>query len=517
MESLKECSAKSKMELPLPYNNELWYSVIARYQSYFKINSRRLLLELYGDAACCAIVDLPVRIKNVFQRTYLLQYMKVEEVLFNHTLFPFYTAFLDDGRRKRIENEMLFGENGQGYSCFYLFDRSSRFPDLLFYCPLCVEEESEQLGEAYWHREHQIPGVGICLRHKIILETGCPGCLRSFVRGDHRFINLNSICSCGRPLFLNYRENIQNYTWEHTIEFASDVDVLLNSSPMLEPRKLQTVFHDRLKLLSLATSRGNVRTAKLVQAIVDYYGNDFLNAVGYPIDLSSGSCWVIDMLREREETIHPTKYILLIRFLFGSFYEFLHSETEEYLPFGRGPWPCLNRASEHYGQPLAQLICLKKHRTKRPFGVFKCDCGFVYERVGPDEFEEDRFKYNYVLCYGEVWHQRLKNMDEQGLTQRQMVERLNVSVPTIYTQLQKMRRGVSIDEGSLWASDNFNKLRREYRSRVEDIIRHEPTIARSRIERAAKKECAWLYQWDREWIELIFPPRLQRIYNIKQT
>lgn len=36
---------------------------------------------------------------------------------------------------------------------------------LLRFCPVCAREDEQQFGIAYWHCEHQIPGVSACCRH----------------------------------------------------------------------------------------------------------------------------------------------------------------------------------------------------------------------------------------------------------------------------------------------------------------------------------------------------------------
>jgi hypothetical protein len=35
----------------------------------------------------------------------------------------------------------------------------------LKYCPLCVNEDRENYGEAYWHRTHQIRNMKVCPKH----------------------------------------------------------------------------------------------------------------------------------------------------------------------------------------------------------------------------------------------------------------------------------------------------------------------------------------------------------------
>lgn len=36
----------------------------------------------------------------------------------------------------------------------------------LRFCKECREEDVRKVGEAYWHRTHQLPGIMTCYRHK---------------------------------------------------------------------------------------------------------------------------------------------------------------------------------------------------------------------------------------------------------------------------------------------------------------------------------------------------------------
>ena len=39
----------------------------------------------------------------------------------------------------------------------------------LRFCSLCAKEDREKYGETYWHREHQIPRIRVCPRHRLYL------------------------------------------------------------------------------------------------------------------------------------------------------------------------------------------------------------------------------------------------------------------------------------------------------------------------------------------------------------
>ena len=39
------------------------------------------------------------------------------------------------------------------------------------YCPECAKADREKYGETYWHREHQIPRIRVCPKHRCFLEN----------------------------------------------------------------------------------------------------------------------------------------------------------------------------------------------------------------------------------------------------------------------------------------------------------------------------------------------------------
>lgn len=506
---------KAPIELPIPYKEEIWYSAIARYKGYLKLNVRQLLLKLYGNTACCSVVDLPVRILEVLRQSRLAGYIDAETVITDHTLFPYFTAFVGSRRRQQVKHEMLNGDGGQGYTCFYLFDRGSRFHDRLFYCPMCVSHDSDVRGEPFWHRIHQVPGVVLCLEHGVPLTHKCPTCESPFFLSDHNYISLSETCISGHSLTYPAGPRRQGPLQERFNEYAQDVDTLLQYRPSFEPRELLESYVERLKTLNLATPRGNIRVRQLAESLVEFYGNEYLAMMNCGIDIKSSDNWYLNLLRKHEETVHPLKHLLLIRFLFGSLQDLLKAGNGSFRPFGTGPWPCLNRASDHFGQPMAQLVSLKKHKSQKPLGVFKCECGFIYERLGPDDTDKDKFNYNYILRYGPIWEAKLGELAfNLHMREGKIAEFLCVSQPTIHTQITKIKNGQKIDVPNMWDDAYFGKIRQEFRHVITNLVDKGIYTSRSQIERNAKKECAWLYEWDREWVEQVFPPAKSRALNL---
>lgn len=54
------------------------------------------------------------------------------------------------------------------------------------------------------------------------------------------------------------------------------------------------------------------------------------------------------------------------------------------------------------------------YKVKRPVATFKCSCGFVYSRMGPDTDFRDRYRIGRKKQFGEVWESKLKVYLQKG-------------------------------------------------------------------------------------------------------
>lgn len=93
--------------------------------------------------------------------------ISVEKMLMEHTLFKYYVRFLGLERRKKLYQKVMNNEDGIAIS---LPDDKDKKNHCLRYCPVCVNEDRSEYGEAYFHTEHQFPKVHICTKHKCKLK-----------------------------------------------------------------------------------------------------------------------------------------------------------------------------------------------------------------------------------------------------------------------------------------------------------------------------------------------------------
>lgn len=69
------------------------------------------------------------------------------------------------------------------------------------YCPQCISDDSNNIGQAYWHRAHQLPNVFFCHKHQCELQVKCPKCSARSRGSDSKNLPPPSLlCQCGYRL-----------------------------------------------------------------------------------------------------------------------------------------------------------------------------------------------------------------------------------------------------------------------------------------------------------------------------
>lgn len=135
---------------PAIYPDELVYSWFCRYYVHSGcLNHRMVLKDLYclnsENPNGKLIGKLRPEVMERFERMY-----SIDKLVLNHTMYPQYARFLPLDQKKE-SFDILSIPSVEKYFRF---------------CPLCVKEDREEYGEAYWHRKHQIHTITACPKHR---------------------------------------------------------------------------------------------------------------------------------------------------------------------------------------------------------------------------------------------------------------------------------------------------------------------------------------------------------------
>lgn len=409
--------------LPIPYPDELLYSVIARYHIRSNNTSPKWTLrEVFGTDNVIPTIDLPSHLDALSRRN-VIQIM-ADEWIRKYTFYSYYAPFLPDSRATRVK-ALMRSMDGSGIHALVgitasTIDRTDR----LWYCPSCYEQDIQRYGEPYWHRVHQLPGVYLCPHHRRVLHK-----LTSPLSDRH---GLN-VLPISRHMFRSIAviEDLPDKLNDRLSDIAEDIHLLvqLDNQPALYD--LRPAILPRLAEKGYVTVSSRIRQQKLCEQLVLFYGRELLDLIDSdPSD--SRYSWLEQSTRTARRSIHPLRQLLLIRFLYGSFREFLDRTDGTTAPFGNAPWPCLNKAAEHYKELVVmQCDITRCSDTGRFVGTFACSCGFSYSRRGPDGSEEDKYCRGRIKSFGPIWSDKLKQCMQEGMSYRSTAERLGVDTNTV--------------------------------------------------------------------------------------
>ncbi|WP_238442473.1 TniQ family protein [Desulfofalx alkaliphila] len=156
---------------PTPYEDELLYSVLARYHVRSgNTSSKTTMKELFGSSSITAVVELPANIDKLIERMPVNSKYTAEGLIFNHTMYPYYTAFLPPERAKKVLESMK-NNNATGiYGLTGIMASSLPLNEYIRFCSNCLREDKIKYGELYWHRLHQLPCVNVCEKHQTPLQ-----------------------------------------------------------------------------------------------------------------------------------------------------------------------------------------------------------------------------------------------------------------------------------------------------------------------------------------------------------
>lgn len=149
---------------PEIYPDELMYSLLARY--YVK-SGYPCYWYVAEDLFQSKTVRPDIEFVNQYTPAALQMItgdLSIDDVILNHTMFPYYGRFLPKERRAKAF-KALVQMQGNYHNLLPMAKRKTNLERYLRYCPICAEADRERYGESYWHRVHQMQGVDICPYH----------------------------------------------------------------------------------------------------------------------------------------------------------------------------------------------------------------------------------------------------------------------------------------------------------------------------------------------------------------
>lgn len=465
-----------------PYPDELLYSAIARYHFYSgNLDCKDTLEELFDSRSVIPSVEIGSHFPNLVEK--LGPQYSVEGLLANNTIYPYYASFLSKQRQLEILEDVK--NNGQAlYTRLGIVAGGICRKEGLYYCALCAKSDAEKYGEPYIHREHQLQGISYCAHHEVPLrEYPITSDSRiEYIRFDLRYMNLSELYE------VDPHEEV-------AIQLAKQAYKLLQI-PLHSLTKIEisSMYKALLRKKNLITAANRVRQQDLYQMIKLGLSEELLTSYESNFNEKDECNWVKVLTRNSTRHVHPLRHLLMLLYLKQDVGNLIVDNG----PFGKGPYPCLNRVAGHYNKlVISSVKVTNDSKSKTPIGTFRCTCGFVYARKGPDNTVEDQYRIGRVKAFGPVWSRKLKELIISGRSIRSIAKELGVDSKTVkkYTE-NPSRKSVSTV-----------KLARlePYRNDISKIMRTQPQLTRTKIREQLYKQYMYLYRYDKEWLMANLP------------
>lgn len=490
---------------PSLFSDEILYSALSRYhRDSGSENYKHTMIDLFGNATVCASLLFPSHLAALCERMPIGSKTTPVELIANHTFLPYYTPFIPEKRNVEMKEIMSSKQGNSVYMQIGKPSSSLKSLQRLNYCPACVINDREIYGEAYWHRSHQAEGIFICHNHGTTLIGS--NVSHANRRNKHEYVSLESILG---DEALNHCDSIQPQSYKILKYIAEQTHLLLNNH--LNPLgldKINRFYVTKLQRKGLANHSGRIRWADLILAFNCFFGKELLTDFQSYIEPSQEATWLHKLLRKPRVACHPLRHLLVLRFLDETF-ESMTNEISDcklsYEPFGRGPWPCLNKVANHYKESII-LSCeiTRCSKTGQPVGTFVCSCGFIYARKGPDQNIDDRFRIGRVKSFGDEWNEKLRMMSHQNISLREMARKLGCDPKTVVKNLSNK----DIDRVST-VEQNQENIR--YREVWMKLIRDNRQLTITELRRLNQATYIWLYRHDRTWLFEHVPVKKKRV------
>lgn len=507
-----------------PHPDELLYSACARFSDRTRYpNQADAIDELFGGQYNTAIIDLPGNIEYLVSALPPHHNYTANRIIYQNTLAPFYTPFIPKERIQFLEDDMHGNTASSIRARLGITAGGIHLPERLRYCPTCVTEDRKSWSETYWHRIHQLTGIQVCPLHAIFLENSDISWRER--NNGRRFHSAEQAIRITRPRELDFSNP------EHSIllKIAKAAAWIISwHAPKPGIDVLRNRYHNMLLERGYAYYNGRLRTTKLIKDFINFYTQEFLQRFQSPLLIEQ--CWLIRILLKNKANIaqHPFRHLLLMLFLECTPEE-IFTAFKEYKPFGDGPWPCLNPVGQHF-EKLTVLTCrtMDSHNSNtdsRPIGIFTCECGFIYTRIGPELEEEDRYNIYGVPSYGHTWEAALREKWENPTnTLKDIAKSLGVAEDTAKRHAIRLGLSYTRDNSVQSVQKNvhprftitrptFQEALKARRQKWLSVLEANPNASRMELEERAQYLYYWLKKYDFQWFESHLPPPKRRPFR----
>ncbi|WP_417898321.1 TnsD family transposase [Bacillus haimaensis] len=487
---------------PTPYPDELLYSVLARYHVWSGNTSPKMTIgELFGKRTVRSVWDLPANLNALLSE--LGSYWDADQLINNHTMFPYYAAFLLPKQAKQVKKSMLDGDGSTIHTRIGVAASNVKVKTNLWACSDCIIEDMETYGETYWRRVHQAHGVFVCPRHGKVLEETT---VSVKAQNQHEFIVATPDVERTKIRLdgLN-KEEIQLL-----FDISKETDSLLNNTRLqANDNTIRSKYLELLKQKGYASVNGMVKRDRVYQSFGAKFSDRSLELLQSSV-MFEETDWLTMIFQKHRKSFHPLRHLLVMMFLETDLDHLFGKK--EYQPFGKGPWLCLNAACPNHRKPvIKELTVTICYDTRKPVGTFHCDCGFVFSRRGPDKNKDDQYRVGTIKEYGHVWKAKLTELVNEGYSLTEIAKEMQADRATIKKYAAELELKVpwklpkvqkkEVNEPLEGFETQLNERKNKWLNLQEEYLDKSKTELRKMV----PDVYAFLYRNDRDWLNEFSP------------
>lgn len=475
------------LQFPTPYPGELLYSTLGRYHLRSgNVFWKHTVEDLFGKSTISATALLPSGIRSLIKRLPPDTTIDEQTLLYEYTLFSFYTSLLPKDKALSIYESMLSDDGKKIYMQSGIMASSIPQNKYFKYCSACLMDDT--YGEMYWQRQHQLPGKLICSKHGLWLEDSTVPIIQSnkhsFILPNENNCNLTKENKVDDNFLLPYRAFLGQV--EQLLSWQGDHKTFSHFTEFYRKHLIETGF---------ASVNGKVNQRRLSEAFRAFYSDRFFECLN--IETKSIDLWLASITRKHRKSFHPYYHILLLNFLGLDVDNIFRATSTNVEHFGKSKWPCLNIVCPKYKKDVIPKVSVRTcEKTKLPIGRFECPiCGFSYTRKGKVQTWGDRYNYTRIMEFGFLWKKELQSLLGQNLSFREIARRLHVDTNTVI-KYEKILRGETIQYKESLNENISVSHRQEWLQLQQD----NPNLTKTELRRLKPSTYIYLYRHEKEWL-----------------
>lgn len=337
---------------PAPYEDELFWSVIARYHKRtLAVNPTETFKVLCRENDEVAQFNF----KKIHSKLKHLEYISLDEILNNNTAYNYYMFFKNNQEKEELLRKIIDGE------IYFDFVNTN-----LRFCLQCLNDDLENKGEAYWRHFHQIPSVFTCLRHNALLQESTVSYKKT------------------KPVAANQRNCMplphktisrKAYLMLHRLTVESEY-IFLNKI-QYDHTKLQLFIAHSLKSKGLINYYGMLKKESLLHQLIKVFGVEFFHYIKMNLDQFIENINATFGHSGVRSYLSSTQLLILIILMSGSVKKFI-VEMNGFSPKERKCLVC--------GKSILRIQLYPDLKTNKCIMNVRCTCGVTQDSIMGDRY-----------------------------------------------------------------------------------------------------------------------------------